>query len=171
MTSRLARLMIAVVFALASLAMAPVAAHAQSGSDPDSGDQYRCDTSGAHCAYYHCDPSGQSCQRSSDWSTRDYSRGVDGALPYDDGPSYDQRSDADGYARDGDQDRNDYDGGANNAGDEARNDQDDSAQYRCTDDNQRCAYFRCDPDGDNCHRVSGWSSRADADRRPDDNGW
>jgi hypothetical protein len=46
-----------------------------------------------------------------------------------------------------------------------------AAEYRCTDDGYRCAYFRCDPDGEDCHRVSAWSSRADMDRRPDDNGW
>jgi len=45
------------------------------------------------------------------------------------------------------------------------------AQYRCVDDGYRCAYFRCDPQGDDCHRISAWSSRADADRRPDDDGW
>ncbi len=43
------------------------------------------------------------------------------------------------------------------------------AQYRC--DGYRCAYFRCDPAGDDCHRISGWTSRADADRRPDYDGW
>ena len=44
-------------------------------------------------------------------------------------------------------------------------------QYRCDDSRTRCAYFRCDTDGANCHRISGWSSRADSNRRPDDNGW
>lgn len=43
------------------------------------------------------------------------------------------------------------------------------AQYRC--EGYRCAYFRCDPAGDDCHRISGWTSRADADRRPDYDGW
>ncbi len=30
--------------------------------------------------------------------------------------------------------------------------------YRCTSDG-RCATYRCDYDGDNCRRVSGWSYR------------
>ncbi|MBS0409391.1 MAG: hypothetical protein JSR86_05710 [Proteobacteria bacterium] len=44
-------------------------------------------------------------------------------------------------------------------------------EWRCTDGGLRCAYFRCDDDGEDCHRISGWSSRADADRRPDYDGW
>lgn len=49
--------------------------------------------------------------------------------------------------------------------------QDRRPDWRCTDDGRRCAYFRCDPEGETCRRISGWASRADADRRPDWDGW
>ncbi len=157
----------------------------QQDAEQQVGDQYRCDDSRTRCAYYRCDPSGRGCERSSDWQLRDYNRGVDG-----DAPREDERADADrndndaqrygAYGNGSDSDR----GGSDQGDDYARNGQDqgappppttarrgDGAEYRCTDDGQRCAYYRCDPDGENCHRISGWSSRADSNRRPDYNGW
>lgn len=192
---QITRLMIAAALGLAGTA-GPMAVRAQN-ADQTVGDQYRCDTSGTRCAYYRCDPSGEGCRRTGDWAMRDYSHGVDGDAPsYDRPGTYDQRrgdQNADNDRRDGDDAddrtasdyaRNDQsryqqgDGYQSPPADQGRSDRDRatpayhaSAQYRCTDDGDRCAYFRCDTDGDNCHRVSGWSSRADADRRPDYNGW
>ncbi len=154
------------------------------------GDQYRCDDSRTRCAYYRCDPSGRSCERSSDWQVRDYNRGVDGDAPREDGRADADRNvnDAQRYGAYGNGSDNDR-SGSDQSDHYARNEQDqsgqdqagppppnaarreDGAEYRCTDDGQRCAYYRCDSDGENCHRISGWSSRADSNRRPDYNGW
>jgi len=222
---------------------------ARSGAGVD--DQYRCEANWTRCAYFRCPP-GRACARTSDWETRDYSRGVDGDAPAHDqfstgdpaaapgfdrrydrsdatGQAYDRRHDqgadaggyderydgrqGEGYDEDGYDRRRDQ-GGVN---DYARNggyagtvpgqagpaetappgdDQDQDAaaddapsyryqhaptetqawqnrrtDWRCTEYGNRCAYFRCDSDGENCRRISGWSSRADADRRPDWDGW
>lgn len=244
MGKRLLRLVLSLAGALA-LHLGGVA-RAQDGpaqSGPDVNDQYRCEANWTRCAYFRCPP-GEVCTRTSDWETRDYSRGVDGDVSARDqfstgepaaAPSfdrryersdasgqaydrrYDQRSDAGGYderysGRRGEgYDEDGYDvrrdeGGVNdyarNGGspramsaptgeDEDQNTdprdepgysyqrapsgpparQDRRPEWRCADDGYRCAYFRCDADGDDCHRISGWASRADIDRRPDWDGW
>jgi hypothetical protein len=41
-------------------------------------------------------------------------------------------------------------------------------EYRCTNgSDDHCAYFRCDRGGDDCHRVSGWTSHS----RYNSRGW
>jgi hypothetical protein len=41
-------------------------------------------------------------------------------------------------------------------------------EYRCTNgSDDHCAYFRCDRDGDDCHRVSRWTAHS----RYDGRGW
>ncbi|MGA0603741.1 hypothetical protein ACO2Q3_23745 [Caulobacter sp. KR2-114] len=267
--------LIVALFGVSGLVAAPQLVRAQDvGAQPpsvQSDQEYRCEPGVARCAYFQCDQNGESCQRTSEWETRDYSRGVDGDAPtggYDrryDGqagaPGYDRRYDQppqaggydrrydssdgeDGYAAAGGQDQvgasaptapgagyggGGYGGGGysgdnyanaygqGNGGQDpygqqsygqgadgqsgyrppvnppadAEDDDEDQgqdyaanrpeprpayrysgqAQYRCVDDGARCAYFRCDASGGDCHRISSWSSRADADRRPDYDGW